>query len=45
MNLESQKVTIEKSAEYLFKALTDIKNFEKLMSDENLQEILNFEDM
>lgn len=33
MNLESPKVNVEKSAEYLFNALTDIKNFEKLMPD------------
>ncbi|WP_430400889.1 SRPBCC family protein [Flavobacterium sp.] len=33
MNLESPKVTIEKSAEYLFNALTDVKSFEKLMPD------------
>lgn len=33
MNLESQKVTVEKSAEYLFNALTDVRSFEKLMPD------------
>ncbi|MET0760121.1 MAG: SRPBCC family protein [Flavobacterium sp.] len=33
MNLESPKVNIEKSAEYLFNAMTDVKNFEKLMPD------------
>jgi len=33
MNLESPKVTVDKSAEYLFNALTDVKNFEKLMPD------------
>jgi ribosome-associated toxin RatA of RatAB toxin-antitoxin module len=33
MNLESPKVTVEKSAEYLFQALSDVKNFEKLMPD------------
>lgn len=33
MNLESPKVTVEKSAEYIFNALTDIKNFEKLMPE------------
>jgi hypothetical protein len=33
MNLESPKVTVEKSSEYLFNALTDVKNFEKLMPD------------
>ena len=31
MNLESPKVTVEKSAEYLFNALTDVKSFEKLI--------------
>ena len=33
MNLESPKVTVGKSAEYLFNALSDVKNFEKLMPD------------
>ncbi len=33
MNLESPKVTVQKSAEYLFNALTDIQNFEKLMPE------------
>lgn len=33
MNLESPKVTVEKSAEYIFNALSDVKNFEKLMPD------------
>lgn len=33
MNLESPKVKVEKSAEYIFEALSDIKNFEKLMPD------------
>jgi len=33
MNLESPKVTVEKSAEYLFSALSDVKNFEKLMPE------------
>lgn len=33
MNLESPKVTVEKSSEYLFKALSDVKNFEKLMPE------------
>jgi hypothetical protein len=33
MNLESPKITVEKSSEYLFNALTDVKNFEKLMPD------------
>lgn len=33
MNLESSKVTVEKSAAYLYEALSDIKNFEKLMPE------------
>ena len=33
MNLESPKVKVEKSAEYLFNSLTDVKSFEKLMPD------------
>lgn len=33
MNLESPKVTVEKSAEHLFEQLTDVRNFEKLMPD------------
>lgn len=33
MNLESPKVTVDQSAEYLFNALTDVKNFEKLMPE------------
>lgn len=33
MNLESPKVTVEKSSQYLFDALSDIKNFEKLMPE------------
>ena len=33
MNLESPKVTVEKSAEYLFNSLSDVKNFEKLMPE------------
>lgn len=33
MNLESPKVTVEKSDAYLFNALSDVKNFEKLMPD------------
>src|SRR5690606_29627816 len=39
MNLESPKVIVEKSSQYLFYALTDIKNFEKLM----LENISKFE--
>ena len=33
MNLESPKVTVEKSAQHLFNALSDVKNFEKLMPE------------
>ncbi|MCG9793363.1 SRPBCC family protein [Flavobacterium algicola] len=33
MNLESQKVTVEKSAQELFNSLSDVKNFEQLMPD------------
>lgn len=33
MNLESPKVTVEKSAQYLFDALADVRNFEKLMPE------------
>ena len=33
MNLESPKVTVEKSAEYLFTQLSEVKNFEKLMPE------------
>jgi ribosome-associated toxin RatA of RatAB toxin-antitoxin module len=33
MKLESPIVTIEKSAEYLFQSLSDVKNFEKLMPE------------
>ena len=33
MNLESPKVNVAKSAEYVFNALNDMKNFEKLMRE------------
>ena len=33
MNLESPKVTVDKSAQYLFDALAEVKNFEKLMPE------------
>lgn len=33
MNLESPKVTLEKSSEYIFNALSDVKNYEKLMPE------------
>lgn len=33
MNLESPKVTVEKSAQHLFESLSDVKNFEKLMPE------------
>jgi hypothetical protein len=33
MNLESPKVTVDQSADYLFNAMTDVKSFERLMPD------------
>ena len=33
MNLESQKVTVQKSTEYIFNELGQVKNFEKLMPE------------
>jgi len=33
MNLESKKVTVEKSASYIFNALIDVKQYEKLMPE------------
>lgn len=33
MNLESPKVTVNQSAEYLFNALTQVANYEKLMPE------------
>ncbi len=33
MNLESPKVTVDQSAQYLFDQLSDVKNFEKLMPE------------
>lgn len=33
MNLESPKVNVEKSAQYVFDALSDVKNFERLMPE------------
>jgi ribosome-associated toxin RatA of RatAB toxin-antitoxin module len=33
MNLESPKVTVEKSSQYMFDALCEVKNYEKLMPD------------
>ena len=33
MTLESPKTTVQKSAEYLFTALSNVNNFEKLMPD------------
>jgi hypothetical protein len=33
MKLESPKTNVNKSAEYIFNALSDIKNFEKLMPE------------
>lgn len=33
MKLESPKVNVSKSAEYIFEALSDVKNFKQLMPD------------
>ena len=33
MNLESPKVSIDKSAQYLYDALSNVRNFEKLMPE------------
>jgi carbon monoxide dehydrogenase subunit G len=33
MKLESPKTTVNQTAEYIFNALTDVKNFEKLMPE------------
>jgi ribosome-associated toxin RatA of RatAB toxin-antitoxin module len=33
MNLESPKVTVAQSAEYMYNALSDVKNYEKLMPE------------
>lgn len=33
MNLESPKVTVQKPAQYIFDALTNVKNFETLMPE------------
>ena len=33
MNLESQKVTVQKSQKYIFNKLSQVKNFEKLMPE------------
>jgi ribosome-associated toxin RatA of RatAB toxin-antitoxin module len=33
MNLESPKVTLEQTAEHMFNALSDVKNFERLMPE------------
>ena len=33
MNLESPKTSVQKSAQYMFDQLTDVKNFEKLKPD------------
>ena len=33
MNLDSPKVTVQKPAQYIFDALSDVKNFERLMPD------------
>ncbi len=33
MNLESTKTTVQKSAQYIFEQLSDVRNFEKLMPE------------
>jgi len=33
MNLQSPKVTVQKPAQYIFDALSDVRNFEKLMPE------------
>jgi hypothetical protein len=33
MNLESPKIIVEKSSEYLYNSLSNVKNFEKLMPE------------
>lgn len=33
MNLESPKVSVEKSAQHVFDSLSDVKNFEKIMPE------------
>ena len=33
MNLESPKVSLEQSAQYIFDSLSDVRNFEKLMPE------------
>jgi len=33
MNLESPKITVQKSAQYIFEALSNVKNFAQLMPD------------
>jgi hypothetical protein len=33
MNLESPKVTVDKPSQYMFDALSDVRNYEKLMPD------------
>lgn len=33
MNLQSPKVTVSKSAEYIFNSLTNVENYEKLMPE------------
>jgi ribosome-associated toxin RatA of RatAB toxin-antitoxin module len=44
MNLESKKVVIQKSDVYLFEALSDVKNFQKLMPENTAKfEVLDSE--
>jgi ribosome-associated toxin RatA of RatAB toxin-antitoxin module len=40
MNLESPKVTVEKSAQELFNLLSDVKSFEKLMPESAKFEVI-----
>lgn len=44
MQLESQKVTVNKSAEYLYQALSEVKNFERLMPESIAKFEVNDED-
>ena len=43
MNLESTKVTVSQSAEYLFNQLNDVANFEKLMPEFEVLSPTSFE--
>ncbi len=41
MNIESPKIKIGKSSEYLFTSLTEIKNFEKLMPENTSFQVID----